>query len=203
MAEPKEEEEPETVQEESSGPKQPEDWVREKLESTDSVSIIYPLSEQASALVKKYSAPDSSSDEESLAVSLKSLILQCERIFELRIRTSVIVKYSDDLVLKVFPGSRDLTEYYNLQYFAENVPELPIPKPHGLLIADGRRISDVLDSLDFIRIDGTKRHQLNEVRRETPIRWRFDIGKVPLTSTEDLNGCLVRVIFGLNVEAPV
>lgn len=72
--------------------------------------------------------------ETSLAANLKDMILKSDRIFELSMRTGAIIKCSDDLVIKIFPDSRDLTEYHNLQYLAEKAPELPIPRPHGLIM---------------------------------------------------------------------
>ncbi|KAJ6020781.1 multidrug resistance-associated protein [Penicillium herquei] len=53
-------------------------------------------------------------------------------------RSGAILKCSDNIVVKIFPSSRDLTEYHNLQYLAENVHELPIPNPHGVI-----RIGDI------------------------------------------------------------
>ncbi|KAJ5281030.1 hypothetical protein N7478_006402 [Penicillium angulare] len=41
---------------------------------------------------------------------------------------------ADELVIKTFPVSRDFTGYHNLQYLAENVPDLPVPKPYGLIV---------------------------------------------------------------------
>ncbi|KAL2839489.1 hypothetical protein BJY01DRAFT_237075 [Aspergillus pseudoustus] len=65
--------------------------------------------------------------------ALKDLTLRSERLFELRIHDSVVAKCSDSLVIKISSGTRDHTEYHNLQYLAEHVPNLPIPKPHGLV----------------------------------------------------------------------
>lgn len=110
----------------------PRDWLSEKLEAICTASIIYPLSARASALLTQNPMVDVSSEEVSLA--LKDLILKSDRIFELSIRTGAVIRCSDDLVIKIFPSSRDLTEYHTLQYLAENAPDLPIPKPHGLIM---------------------------------------------------------------------
>ncbi|KAK2813705.1 hypothetical protein FQN50_000103 [Emmonsiellopsis sp. PD_5] len=119
-------------------PKPPRDWVREKLDRINTASIIYPLSEQASALLRKPSEKNNYSDGRALAASLKTLILNSERLFELSIR-GVVVKCNDTLVIKVFPDSRDLTEYHNLQYLADHACHLPIPKPHGLIMLGNLR----------------------------------------------------------------
>ena len=114
----------------------PRDWLREKIEALNNATIIYPLSAQASALFSQYPATDLSSGSASLAADLKDMILKSERLFELSIRTGAIIKCSDDVVIKIFPDSRDLTEYHNLQYLAEHAPDLPIPRPHGLIMLD-------------------------------------------------------------------
>ncbi|KAL3467180.1 hypothetical protein BJX64DRAFT_283905 [Aspergillus heterothallicus] len=135
-AKPKVEEKPESRLEESmqlQHTEQLEDWVRDKLQPINTASIVYPLSHEASALVDGYSGLDNEDfNEQSLAAGLKELILKSERLFKLRVRTTVVARCSDTLVVKLFPGNRDLTEYHNLQYIAENAAELPIPKPHGL-----------------------------------------------------------------------
>ncbi|CAI7639700.1 unnamed protein product [Penicillium glandicola] len=134
-AKPKEEEK--ATSQESSPPaqlRQPLDWLRERIEPVNTSNIIYPLSDQASALLHQHLTADGSSEKVSLAAALKDLILNSDIIFELSIRCGAVVKCSDDLVIKTFPSSRDLTEYHNLQYLAEHAPDLPIPKPHGLIM---------------------------------------------------------------------
>ncbi|OAT08384.1 hypothetical protein BDBG_04342 [Blastomyces gilchristii SLH14081] len=113
--------------------KEPSDWLCEKLSRIDTASILYPLSNQATALIQKYSVDNSySSPETALAAAMKMLILHSERLFDLSIR-GVVVKCGDELAIKVFPNSRDLTEYHNLQYLAAHAAELPIPRVHGLV----------------------------------------------------------------------
>ncbi|KAL4879325.1 hypothetical protein BJY04DRAFT_220179 [Aspergillus karnatakaensis] len=87
---------------------EPQDWLREKLEGIDTTSIIYPLSDQASALLQNDGSENGLSE-------------------------GAVLKCNDELVLKVFPDSRDLTEYHNLEYLAEQASELPIPRLHGLI----------------------------------------------------------------------
>ncbi|RDW81313.1 aminoglycoside phosphotransferase family protein [Aspergillus mulundensis] len=109
---------------------EPEDWVRWKLEPINTASVTYPLSAQASALFGQSSFADGA----SLAQSLKDLILKSERLFELSIRTGLVVRCSEELAIKTFPKIRGFTEYHNLQYLAEHAPNLPVPKPHGLIM---------------------------------------------------------------------
>jgi hypothetical protein len=63
-----------------------------------------------------------SSSETALAASLKRLILHSERLFDLSIR-GVVVKCSDEIAIKVFPDSRDCTEYHNLILRSNNLSE--------------------------------------------------------------------------------
>lgn len=114
-------------------PAQPHDWLREKLDGdNNAASIRYPLSDQASALLQKYPETNGYCHETSLAASLKTLVLQSERLFELSSRGAV-VKCSDEIVIKVSTGSTDLTECHNLQYLADRAGDLPIPRPHGVV----------------------------------------------------------------------
>ncbi|KAM5445380.1 hypothetical protein MaudCBS49596_007603 [Microsporum audouinii] len=120
-------------------PEKPRDWVCEKLDTIATASVVYPLSDQASALLVQYSKSNDFSDEIALATSLKQLILNSERLFELSIR-GVVVKCNDDIVIKAFPDSRDLTEYHNLQYLANHAPDLPVPRVHGLIMLGHFRV---------------------------------------------------------------
>ncbi|PGH02732.1 hypothetical protein GX51_04466 [Blastomyces parvus] len=113
-------------------PPTPPDWLREKLDPFNTASVVYPLSMKALALLQEGHEMNVNLCEISLATSLKSLILKSERLFELSIR-GVVVKCSDEIVIKVFSESRDLTEYHNLQYLANRAPHLPIPRTHGLI----------------------------------------------------------------------
>ncbi|KAJ5159037.1 uncharacterized protein N7500_008688 [Penicillium coprophilum] len=114
--------------------RQPLDWLRKRIEPVSTANTIYPLSAQASALLYQHLPADGSSEELSLTAAVKNLMLNSDIIFELSIRCGAVVRCSDDLVIKTFPSSRDLTEYHNLQYLAEKFPDLPIPKPHGLIM---------------------------------------------------------------------
>ncbi|KAL5333219.1 kinase-like protein [Aspergillus crustosus] len=112
---------------------EPQDWLRGKLEEIETASIIYPLSDQASALLQNVCQEKDISEGTSLATSLKKLIFRSERLFELSIRGAVL-KCSDELAIKLFPDSRDLTEYHTLQYLSEHIPDLPVPRSHGLIM---------------------------------------------------------------------
>ncbi|KAJ5611502.1 hypothetical protein N7528_008607 [Penicillium herquei] len=135
-----EEEKPEVTSESrpTQQAEQPCDWLHRKIEYLENAEIIHPLSAQASVLLTQHLVGDTYSENSSLAAALRSLIFKSEIILDLKIRGGAILRCSDDLVIKIFPSGRDLTEYHNLQYLAEHVPELPIPKPHGVI-----RLGDV------------------------------------------------------------
>lgn len=43
------------------------------------------------------------------------------------------IKCNDDIVAKVISTNGNYTEYTALQYLAEQAPEIPAPRPHGLI----------------------------------------------------------------------
>ncbi|EGD84522.1 hypothetical protein H112_08229 [Trichophyton rubrum D6] len=130
---------PKSVVAEPPKPVKPRDWFKERLDNIHSARIVYPLSDRASALLQNYSKSRDYSDEEALANSLKKLVLNSERLFDNIIRGAV-VKADDDIAIKVFPDSRDLTEYHNLQYLASHASDLPVPRVHGLIMLGHYRV---------------------------------------------------------------
>ncbi|KAJ5917404.1 hypothetical protein N7466_010958 [Penicillium verhagenii] len=114
-------------------PAKPLDWLCRKIDAVKAASIIYPLSSQASALLNQHLTADGSPEKKSVPAALNDLILNSDIIFQLSIRNGAVVRCSDDLIIKTFSCHEDFTEYHNLQYLAENAPDLPIPKPHGLI----------------------------------------------------------------------
>jgi hypothetical protein len=69
---------------------------------------MYPLSAPASALLNQELSVDL-----SLTAALKDLILKSYLLIEFSIRKGAVVRCSDELVIKIFPSSRDPTEYYS------------------------------------------------------------------------------------------
>ncbi|CAG8045348.1 unnamed protein product [Penicillium olsonii] len=126
--------------EELKAPSQPArealDWLRQIIDPITTATIVYPLSTRASELLNQPLTADGMSGTSTLASTLKDLCLKSDIIFELSIRKGAVLKCSEDLIIKTFPSSRGFTEYHNLQYLAEKTPDLPIPKPHGLIMLD-------------------------------------------------------------------
>jgi hypothetical protein len=44
-----------------------------------------------------------------------------------------ILKLNNEIAAKIVLGAKDLTEYTSLQYLSDHPPDIPAPRPHGLL----------------------------------------------------------------------
>ncbi|OJD19625.1 hypothetical protein AJ78_00482 [Emergomyces pasteurianus Ep9510] len=78
-----------------------------RLDLADSATVVFPLSETVTTLL--------------------------ERLWESPTR-GVVVKCNKEVIVKVITGdNNDTTEYTTMPYLAEHAPEIPAPKPHGLI----------------------------------------------------------------------
>lgn len=107
----------------------------EKLKDIDTATIASPLSPSVVALLDQ--TTDSISPElepgQILAGKLKQMLRCSTKVFEGPFR-GAIFKCSREIVAKVVRmGGPDNTEYTSLQYLAQHIPEVPAPKPHGLV----------------------------------------------------------------------
>lgn len=75
----------------------------------------------------------------SLVSVLSQMILSCERLWEFPTR-GVVLKCNANLIGKTIRGNYDYMEYTAIQYLAEYAPEIPSPRPHGLVKFDSVRI---------------------------------------------------------------
>lgn len=107
-----------------------------RLDLAETATIVFPLSEQVAALLGQHSgrsSSDQASDtEKPLNVSLKQLICNSPKLWENPVR-GIVVKCNHDIVAKVVLGNRDYTEYTSMQFLAERAPNIPAPRPHGLI----------------------------------------------------------------------
>jgi hypothetical protein len=103
--------------------------------------IVYALSDEARKFLSSYIEPESGSEliGSSLVSSLSQMILSCERLWEFPTR-GVVLKCNANLIAKIIRGNNDYTEYTSIQYLAEYAPEIPTPRPHGLVKFDSVRI---------------------------------------------------------------
>jgi hypothetical protein len=102
---------------------------------------VYALSDEARKLLSSYIEPQFGSElvGSSLVSSLSQMILSCERLWEFPTR-GVVLKCNANLIAKIIRGNDDYTEYTSIQYLAEYAPEIPAPRPHGLVKFDSVRI---------------------------------------------------------------
>lgn len=109
---------------------------RTRLDLAKTATVVFPLSKEAASLLAQFSGgplEDGPSDNrEALIVSLKQLLLKSPKLWENPVR-GVVVKCNDDIVAKVILGNRDYTEYTSMEFLAERAPDIPAPRPHGLI----------------------------------------------------------------------
>lgn len=107
---------------------------RARLDLAETATVVFALSEEVAALLGRHPGitDDNNETERSLAVSLKKLLWDAPKLWECPVR-GVVVKCNDDIVAKVITGNSDYTEYTSMQYLAEKAPDIPAPRPHGLI----------------------------------------------------------------------
>ena len=103
--------------------------------------IVYALSDEARKFLSSYTEPPFGSEltGSSLVSMLSQMILKCERLWEFPTR-GVVLKCNANLIAKIIRGNDDYTEYTSIQHLAEYAPEIPAPRPHGLVKFDSVRI---------------------------------------------------------------
>lgn len=108
---------------------------RTRLELAQTAKIVYPLSKEVNSLLARYSEDgvnESSDVEESFIVSLKRLLWDSLKLWENPVR-GCVVKCDKNIVAKVITGNKDYTEYTSMEYLARKAPDIPAPRPHGLV----------------------------------------------------------------------
>ncbi|CAI7622101.1 unnamed protein product [Penicillium glandicola] len=104
---------------------------RTQLDLVETATVIFPLSKEVAALLSQFSG-DSLEDGPSLIEPLKQLLWNSPKLWESSVR-GVVVKCNDDIVAKVISGNRDHTECTSMEFLAERAPDIPAPRPHGLV----------------------------------------------------------------------
>jgi hypothetical protein len=112
---------------ESLEDKRPE--FRTRLELAETAAIVYPLSEEVNSLLAQYSSNDVN---KPLLLSVKQLLWDSLKLWENPVR-GVVVKCNDKIIAKVITGNNDYTEYTSMEYLARKAPDIPSPRPHGLI----------------------------------------------------------------------
>ena len=60
------------------------------------------------------------------------MISNSEKLWE-GLTRGVVLKCNDELMAKIIGGNSDYTEYTSIQNLAQHAPDIPAPKPHGLV----------------------------------------------------------------------
>lgn len=71
-------------------------------------------------------------EEELLVLSLRQLLWNSPTLWESSVR-GMVVKCKETIAAKVMTGNNDYTEYTSMQYVMEQAPDIPSPRPHGLI----------------------------------------------------------------------
>ncbi|KAH8434553.1 uncharacterized protein LDX57_012196 [Aspergillus melleus] len=114
---------------------------RTRLELAETATIVHPLSEKVIPLLAQYSTQEDGSigDEKTLVSALTKLIWESPKLWESPIR-GVVVKCSEDIIAKIVAGYGDYTEYTSMQYLMKQAPDIPAPRPHGLIAFGPSRV---------------------------------------------------------------
>lgn len=122
------------LEERKVNPPPPPPEFRDKLIHAKEAKISFPLSETAEKLLATFSRDEDFQFpiEERLLLRMKRLIKESPKLWENPIR-GVVVKCSDNIAVKVLRDHNDYTEYTTLQYLEREIPDIPVPRPHGLV----------------------------------------------------------------------
>ncbi|OAL43414.1 hypothetical protein IQ07DRAFT_299677 [Pyrenochaeta sp. DS3sAY3a] len=118
---------PISTRQEVDSSQRPDD-VRHFLQGNESATVLFPLSESVRSLIA------SDDDESSLAHSARRLVEQSKIIWKPKFGThKIVLKFSPSIALKIILNMDDFTEYTALQYLEEHKPNIPSPRPLGLI----------------------------------------------------------------------
>jgi hypothetical protein len=112
-------------------PKPPD--FRTRLDGVEKPEIIFPLSKDVTTMLTPFSNFSEYMDtEHSFLSAIRRMLWDSKKLWENPIR-GVVVQCNDDIIAKVITTKGDYIEYTALRYLAEYVPEIPAPRPHGLI----------------------------------------------------------------------
>lgn len=114
-----------------------EEDIRESLSASDSVDILFPLSE---AVIRQLE--EISTTAETLPNGLSQRLFEVMQVSEILWtsafpRHKMVFKCATDIVVKAVRKMDDYTEYTTLQYLQQHKPSIPAPKPLGLVRMSG------------------------------------------------------------------
>lgn len=103
-----------------------------RLDIAETAKVVFPLSRTVTALITKSSQEFPENQEKTLATSLKQLLRSSRKLWESFVR-GMVVQCSESIVAKVVIGNRDCTEYTSMRFLAEQAPDIPVPRAHGMV----------------------------------------------------------------------
>lgn len=119
----------------------PEDDVRNKLMGLTSANVVFPLSTPVQHLVL------GDTPNLSLVEQLHELVRRSRVLWKPKIgRHKIVLGCTSEIALKIIRDMDDTTEYTTLQYLEKHLPDVPAPRPFGL-VALGDRYSLLFMSL--------------------------------------------------------
>lgn len=116
-------------------PDPPLDETLTRLASATTVEVIFPLSDEVNDLISRHDCGTENESlpfSETLAVSLKKLFSASYKVWEYLIHGAVF-KCNNAIMAKVIAGFRTSIGYPSMQYLQKHAPEIPPPRPHGLI----------------------------------------------------------------------
>ena len=70
--------------------------------------------------------------KDSLVPSLRQRLWNSPKLWESPVR-GVVIKCNETIAAKVITGNKDYTEYTSMQYLMKQTPDIPAPRPDGLI----------------------------------------------------------------------
>ncbi|QKX58672.1 uncharacterized protein TRUGW13939_05799 [Talaromyces rugulosus] len=120
------------VKPEKESPEDKRPDFRTRLDLAETAVIVYPLSEEVNSLLGQYHSSNDVNKPLPLLLSVKQLLWDSLKLWENPVR-GVVVKCNDNIIAKLITGNKDYTEYTSMEYPARKAPDIPSPRPHGLI----------------------------------------------------------------------
>ncbi|KAI9802929.1 MAG: hypothetical protein M1825_002160 [Sarcosagium campestre] len=100
-------------------------------------TIVHPLSDTLKIILGKHGDGADINQASGLIKALVQTLRQSDIIWQSKSSSNhYVAKCSSDVVVKPIDSRSDFTEYTSMQFLALHKPQLPVPRPHGLIVAD-------------------------------------------------------------------
>lgn len=97
---------------------------------------MFPLSESVRDLLQVGTHDKRVIQPQFLSIKLSNMIESSEVIWKSETCSGcAVIRCSEKIVAKIVPEINDYTEYTSMQYLEEHAPEIPAPRPLGLLVS--------------------------------------------------------------------